>query len=77
MTILKERIHNKLMYLEKEEPYLYAALKRRMKEPIEFITEQAMMCYDEEIDNKAVVETAVDIALHLFKQMVAGDVYKK
>jgi hypothetical protein len=76
MKTLEEQIQDKINTIEKYEPLLFQAIKRRMNNPTEFIV-GVLAEHSEETVDCEVLLLSVDIAIILFKQMVAGDVYKK
>jgi len=78
MPDIKEGVKNKLMYLEKKEPLLYAAIKKRTKDPIDYIATIVAEQFDNDKpgDYKAAM-SSLNAAIELFKLILAGNVYKK
>jgi len=78
METLEEKIRELFATMEVNDPLLYIAMKKRMGDPAQFVIDTIAEFYDAgSPGSEETVNCAITITIQLFKQMVAGNVYKK
>jgi hypothetical protein len=78
MKTLEEKIRELFATMEVNDILLYTAMKKRMGDPAQFVIDTVAEFYDASSPgSEETVDCAITVAIQLFKQMVAGNVYKK